>query len=212
MLKSHRKGKSTLETNLSEIRQFEKKLNTSRFQLEKLEQEKNGYSTLQVLKKRECDRQIKLLSADIKANEEVLETKFDMIHRTDRIAISDEIRWYEGEIRKCIHEINEKSAVADDLTDKAMKHIQEYIFIQQSENAMYEPVKNIIDRYDNEYQPPQAYKSALEPYSRHESYPTKVQSKDNVQVKLSEIKQLVNHQKAMTYPIILINLKYNINP
>lgn len=174
--------KSTLETNMSEIRRFEQKLNSSRFQLEKLEEEKNGYSALQVLKKRECDRQIKLLSADIKANEEVLEAKFDMIHRTDRIGISDEIRWYEGEIKKCIHEINEKSAAVDDLTDKAMEHIQEYKIIQQSESAMYEPVKNIIDRYDNEYQPPQAYKSALEPYSRHE-----------------------------LYPLILINLKYNIN-
>lgn len=188
--------KSTLETNLSEIRQFEKKLNTSRFQLEKLEQEKNGYSTLQVIKKRECDRQIKLLLADIKANEGVLEIKFDMVHRTDRIAISDEIRWYEGEIRKCIHEINEKSAVADDLTDKAMQHIREYKLIQQSEYAMYEPVKNIIDRYDKEYQSPQAYKSDFEPFSRYGLYPNKIQSNDNVQMKISEIKQLINHQKV----------------
>ena len=160
--------------------------------MEKLEQEKNGYSSLQVLKKRECDRQIKLLSVDIKANEKVLETKFDMIHRTDRIAISDEIRWYEGEIRKCIHEINEKSAVANDLTDKAMNHLQEYKFIQQAESSMYEPVKNIIDRYDKEYQPPQVYKSAL----THELYSTKAQSKNDVQMKMSEIKQLINHQKV----------------
>lgn len=191
-VKMAQERKSTLETNLSEIRQFEKKLNTSRFQLEKLEQEKNGYSSLQVLKKRECDRQIKLLSVDIKANEKVLETKFDMIHRTDRIAISDEIRWYEGEIRKCIHEINEKSAVANDLTDKAMNHLQEYKFIQQAESSMYEPVKNIIDRYDKEYQPPQVYKSAL----THELYSTKAQSKNDVQMKMSEIKQLINHQKV----------------
>lgn len=187
--------KSTLETNLSEIRQIESKLNTSRLRLEKLEQEKNGYSALQVLKKRECDRQIRLLSADIKANEEVLETKFDMKHRTDRIAISDEIRWYEGEIRNCMHEINEKSALADNLTDKAQEHLQAYKFIQQSESAMYEPLKNIIDRYDNEYQPPQNYKSALEP-NRYGLSQNRVQSKENIRTKFDEIKQLINHQKA----------------
>lgn len=188
--------KSTLETNLSEIRRFESKLNTSHFQLEKLEQEKNGYSALQVLKKRECDKQIKSLSAEIKADEEVLENKFDMKNRTDRISISDEVRWYEGEIRNCMHEINEKSALADNLTDKAQEHLQAYKLIQQSKSVMYESVKNIIDRYDNEYQPPENFKSALELYSRHELYPTKVQSNDNVQIKMSDIKQLINHQKA----------------
>lgn len=187
--------KSTLETNLSEIRQIESKLNTSRLRLEKLEQEKNGYSALQVLKKRECDRQIKLLSADLKANEEVLETKFDMKYRTDRIAISDEIRWYEGEIRNCMNEINEKSALADNLTDKAKEHLQAYKFIQQSESAMYEGVKNIIERYDNEYQPPQNYKSALEP-NRYGLSQNRVQSKENIRMKFDEIKHLINHQKA----------------
>ena len=187
--------KSTLETNLGEIKQIESKLNTSRFQLEKLEQEKNGYSTLQVLKKRECDKQIKSLSVEIKADEEVLENKFDMKNRTDRISISDEVRWYEGEIRNCMHEINEKSALADNLTDKAQEHLQAYKFIQQSESAMYEPFKNIIDRYDNEYQPPQNYKSVLEP-NRYGLSQNRVQSKENIRTKFDEIKQLINHQKT----------------
>lgn len=188
--------KSTLEINLGEIRQIESKLNTSRFQLEKLEQEKNGYSALQILKKRECDKQIKSLSAEIKADEKVLENKFDMKNRTDRISISDEIRWYEGEIRNCMHKINEKSALAEKLTDKAQEHLQAYKFIQQSQSAMYESVKNIIDRYDNEYQPPQNHKLVLESYNTQGILKNKVQTKEDMRMKFDEIKQLINHQKS----------------
>lgn len=188
--------KSTLETNLSEIRQIEGNLNTSRFRVEQLEHEKEGYSTLQVLKKRDCDKQIKILSADIKANEEVLENKFDMKNRTDRVAISDEIRWYEGEIRKCVHEINEKSSQADNLTDKAQEHLKAYKTTQQSLKAMNEPFRNIVSRYDNEYIPPQEHKLALEPYNTQGLSRNKAQAKEDMKMSFAEMKELINHQKA----------------
>jgi hypothetical protein len=195
-VKTAQERKSTLETNLGEIRQIESRLNTSRFQLEKLEQEKNGYSVLQVLKKRECDKQIKSLSTEIKADEEVLENKFDMKNRTDRISISDEVRWYEGEIRNCVHEINEKSALADNLSDKAKEHLQAYKTIQQSKSVMYDPVKNIIERYDNEYQPPQKYKLALESYNTQGLSRNKTQAKEDMRMTFDEMKQLINYKKA----------------
>lgn len=188
--------KSTLETNLSEIRAIESNLNTSRFKKEQLGQEKNGYSSLQVLKRRECDKQIKLLSAEIKANEEVLENNFDMNNRTDRVAISDEVRWYEGEITKCMHEINEKSIIADNFTDKAKEHLKVYKSIQQAKKTLYEPIKNILDRYDNEYVPPQEHKFTLEPYNMQGLSRNNIQAKEDILTTLDEMKQLVNYQKV----------------
>lgn len=188
--------KSTLETNLGQIRRLESQINNARFRSEQLEREKGSYSTLQILKKRDCEKQIKSLSADIKSYEEQLETKFDMKNRTDRECISDEIRWYEREIKLCTSEINEKSDKADNLTKLAQEHIKAYKLTQQSEKAMLEPIRGIVERYNNEYEPPKEYNQTFEPYNTQGLNHNKAQAKEELHTTMDEIKELVNQTKA----------------
>lgn len=195
-IKAIQTERSTLETNLGQIRALQSVIDASRCKIEQLEQEKNGYSALQILKKRDCDRQIKELSAEIRAKEEILENKFDMKNRTDTGAVTDEIRWYEDKIGKCMHEINSKSIQANNLTYTAQEHLKAYKNTQQALKAMSEPCRGIVSRYDSEYTPPQDYKRELEPYSTQGLSRNKTQAKEELQMTFADMKQLIDRDKA----------------
>lgn len=188
--------KAQEKKHLGQIRAIESQLNTSRFQLERLEQDRSAYSPIQVLKKRECDKQIRKYSDKIKSLEEILENKFDMKYRMDRIAVSDEIRWYEGEIKICKQEINEKSILADNLTDKAQKHLKEYKSMQLYKTGFHKPIQNIIDRYDKEYIPPQEHNVALELYNRQGLPCLKAEEREYRKQTFDQWKELVNQNQA----------------
>lgn len=195
-IKAIQTERSTLETNLGQIRALQSVIDASRCKIEQLEQEKNSYSALQILKKRDCDRQIKELSAEIRAKEEILENKFDMKNRTDTGAVTDEIRWYEDKIGKCMHEINSKSIQANNLTYTAQEHLKAYKNTQQALKAMSEPCRGIVSRYDSEYTPPQDYKRELEPYSTQGLSRNKAQAKEELQMTFADMKQLIDRDKA----------------
>ena len=195
-IKAIQTERSTLETNLGQIRALQSVIDASRCKIEQLEQEKNSYSALQILKKRDCDRQIKELSAEIRAKEEILENKYDMKNRTDTGAVTDEIRWYEDKIGKCMHEINSKSIQANNLTYTAQEHLKAYKNTQQALKAMSEPCRGIVSRYDSEYTPPQDYKRELEPYSTQGLSRNKAQAKEELQMTFADMKQLIDRDKA----------------
>lgn len=188
--------KSTLTTDLGQIRALEGKINTSRYQLEQLEQEKSQTNVINVPKQLNLNKQIKECSAEIKGYEEKLENNHDMKGRTDQVAISDEIRWHESEIKKCTHEINIKSEKVDNLTKEAQEHLKSYKSTQKILGAMNEPVKNIVERYDKEYLPPQEHKLALEPYNSQGLPRGQAQAKENLHFTLDKVKDLINHDKA----------------
>lgn len=189
--------KSTLETNLSEIRAIERPLNDTRNRLAELEQERGQYTTLQFLKKRECDKQITECKDTIKGYENTLETKFDMKGRTDEYSITDEIQWHEKEIGKCKAEINDKSEYADRMSSQAEKHISEYKLMLNTKNAMKDAEKGIIERYDKEYEPPREYKLDLEPYNSRGLAKGRNKNQE-LKRSMGDWKELIDKQKAET--------------
>lgn len=188
--------KSTLETNLSEIRAIERPLNDTRNRLAELEQERGQYTTLQFLKKRDCDKQINECKTTIQGYENTLETKFGMNGRTDEYAITDEIRHHESEIRKCKEQINEKSAYADKMSHDAQEHLKEYKLMAKSKECLTPSVKSIVDRYDKEYEPPREHKLALEPYTRDGLPKGKTQEREETRKTMDDWKDIINKQKA----------------
>lgn len=195
-VKQSHEYKTTLETNLGQIRAIGSDLNHARNRLEKLEQEKSETPVINLPKQAKLNKQIKECSAEIKGYEETLENKFDMKNRTDEHCIADEIRWHEGTINKCIHEINEKSNLADNLTLQAQEHLKAYKSIHSVQKAFEEPYRNIINRHDKEYTPPQEYKFALEPYNTQGLPRGQAQQREHKKHTLAEMKYLVNQHRA----------------
>lgn len=188
--------RDTLQKDWGHITVIQGFLKTSRIQLERLELEKSHYSALQILKKRECEKQIKELSADIKAKEEMLENDFGMKNRTDSAAIADELHWYGNEISKCTDEINSKSIQANNLTSEAQEHLKAYKNIQQALNAMSEPCRRIVSRYDSEYEPPQEFERDLGVYSKKGLSKGREQAREDMQTTFADMKQLIDREKA----------------
>lgn len=188
--------KYTLETDLKQIEGIQDKLNSARNQLENLEQEKNQLSKLNP-RQLGLSKQIKECSAEINGYVTQLESQFDMKNRTDRIALSDEVYWYEGHIKRCKQEIIEKTQEINNLTVKAQEHLQEYKILQKSKEGLKEPIKRIVDRYDKEFVPTQGeYRLTLEHYNREGLPKGQAQEKEAITRTLSEVKNLVDHKKA----------------
>lgn len=188
--------KSTLETNLNEIRAIQRPLNDTRNRLVELEQEREQYTTLQFLKKRECDKQISDSKEKIKAYETTLETKFGMSGRTDEYAITDEIRHRESELRKCREQINEKSALADKMSNEAQEHLKEYKLMVKSKECLTPSVKSIVERYDNEYEPPRDYKYTLNHQNREGLPKGKTNEREETRRTMDDWKDIINKQNA----------------
>lgn len=188
--------RSTLEAISCEIGHIESEIEVLQHKIKQLEHEREGYSTLNVIKKRDCDKQIKSLSANIKAKEEVLENKYGMKNRTDQGSVLNEMHKYDCEIQSCTNVINAKSIQVDNLTNEASEHLKAYKITQQSLKAMNEPFRNIVSRYDNEYVPPQEYRLALEPGNTQGLSRNRTQAQEELKMNLADMKELINHQKA----------------
>jgi len=187
--------KSTLETNLSQIKAIERPLNDSRSQLRELEHERSQYSALQFLKKRDCDKQIADSKKKIQDYENTLETKFGMQGRTDSVAILDEIQWHEREIRKCREQINEKSLHADKMASQAQEHLKQYKLMAKSKECLVTPAKGIVERYDNEYEPPREYNYTLSKNSR-DGLTRGNQEREETRQTMDDWKSIINQRKA----------------
>lgn len=188
--------KSTLETNLGEIRAIERPLNDTRNRLAELEQERGQYTTLQFLKKRDCDKQIVDCKDKIKGYESTLETKFDMKGRTDEYAISDEIRHHESEIHKCREQINDKSLYADRMSHEAQEHLKEYKLMAKSKECLHPSQKSIVDRYDKEYEPPREHSYTLNHQNRDGLPKGKTNEREETRKTMDDWKDIINKQKA----------------
>lgn len=189
-LKTMQTYKSTLESDLGQIRALQSDIKESQNRIEQLQNEKESCNALQILKKRDCDKQIKELNETIKNKNDILLEKHGA---TDTV---DLISWHENALSNCKDKIDRLSIKADNLTSEAQEHLKAYKITQQSLKAFTEPCRNIISRYDSEYTPPQDYKRELEPYSTQGLSRNKAQAKEDLQISLKDWNKIIDKAKA----------------
>jgi hypothetical protein len=188
--------RSAIQGNMDEIRGIQYPLNTTRDRLAELEQERTQYGTLQFLKKNACDKQIAECKTTIKGYEDTLESKFDMKGRTDPVAINDEVNRLHGEIGKCTTYINERAKHANEMTDKAQEHLKEYKLMTKSKECLNGPMRGIVDRYDNEYEPPKEHTYTLSKHNRDGLPKGQKQEREETRKTMDDWKSIINRQKA----------------
>lgn len=156
--------RDTLEVSLGEINTIASDLNDFRNNISKLEREKEKYSVLQLIKKREIEKKVINYKKFISDCEEILKTKFDMKSYTET-DISEKVNWYKNKISECNKKINEYSYQAEEFRLQAQKNISEYKIMMKSKDCFISSVQSIVNRYEAEYEPLQKeYKHDLKPY------------------------------------------------
>jgi hypothetical protein len=187
--------RSTLETNLSEIRAIERPLNDIRTRLGELERERGQYTPLQLLKKRDCDKQINDCKERIKGFEDALVTDFKLKGQTDSKSLSEEIRRLENTIQKGREHINEQSTLADKMTLESQEHLREYKRLAKAKEYLNPAEKRIVERYDKEYEPP-IHKHVLAQDSKNGLPKGKTNERKETLQTMDEWKDIINKQKA----------------
>lgn len=162
-IKSLQEKKSTLQAETTQISSIEGELGALRQRLALLEQERSNCSTLQIVKKRDLDKQMKACSEDIQKQETVLKDRYGMFS-TDSATISDEVHYRFNELEYLQGQISDKSLERSQMDEQAKEHLQTYQSMVQTKKSLTEPAERIVDRYDKEYEPPAEHKLALSPF------------------------------------------------
>lgn len=189
-LKTMQTYKSTLESDLGQIKALQSVIEVSQRKIEQLQTEKENCSALNILKKRDCDRQIKELNETIKIKNDTLLEKHGA---TDTV---DLVNWHENALRNCRDKIDTLSVKADNLTADAQEHLKAYKITQQSLKALTEPCRNIVSRYDSEYEPPNEYRHALNPVNTQGLSKNRAQAKEDLQVSWKDWDKIIDKAKA----------------
>lgn len=189
-LKTVQAERSTLENDLGQIRALQSVIEVSQKKIEDLQNEKENCNALQILKKRDCDKQIKELNETIKNKNDILLEKHGV---TDTV---DLINWHENALRNCKDKIDTLSVKADNLTVEAQEHLKAYKITQQSLKAFTEPCRNIVSRYDNEYEPPNEYRHTLNPVNTRGLAKSKTQAKEDFRISWNDWDKIVDKAKA----------------
>ena len=196
-IKQTQEQKSTLESNLGQFKALYGKLQGAREELDRLTKEKEQTSSINLPKQVTLGKQIKEQTAEVKNIESTIENQYNLKGQTDNYCMDMEIKHFESQIRQCKSEINTKSEKVDRLTVDAQEHLKAYKSTQKILGAMNEPVKkNIVERYDKEYLPPQEHKLALEPYNTQGLPRGQAKEKENLVFSLEKVKDIINHERA----------------
>ena len=189
-LKTMQTYKSTLKGDLEQIRALQSVIEASHKKIGDLQNEKENCNALQILKKRDCDKQIKELNETIKNKNDILLEKHGV---TDTV---DLINWHENALRNCKDKIDTLSVKADNLTVEAQEHLKAYKITQQSLKAFTEPCRNIVSRYDNEYEPPNEYRHTLNLVNTQGLSRNKAQAKEDLQISWHDWNNIIDKAKA----------------
>lgn len=162
-VKSLQAKKDTLQAETTQISSIEGELGALRQRLALLEQERSNCSTLQIVKKRDLDKQMKACSEDIQKQETVLKDRYGL-QETDLSFIRDEVHYRFNQLEHLQGQISDKTMERSRMDSQAKEHLQAYQTMFQTKKTLLEPAERIVDRYDKEYEPPAEHKLVLSPF------------------------------------------------